>query len=297
MREREYLRSPEESRRSSRDSVISRDTAPSLAAASFSQCSTTSLPSLANLIFSPEPSTVGSPYRQIRSSGSFTHNHDGRVSTDRTKSGLHISPNQRLGTSSEIRSAEEVPEKCMTNSSGGRLNVDVRQDDGIETYELKNRDRNKGMLSARQLLRENLSSSEKQQVREVNREQGEEEGSSFDYDVFPALMSIECERVESGSKAYPAAIPSTSISRDDLCQDYHHPNTPTSSTPFDNGNQIHTPGRLKNPPKSLWAEYFDSVSGLLYYHNRSTKETKWERPTDDEMSLPLHLVSSLPDMT
>ena len=43
--------------------------------------------------------------------------------------------------------------------------------------------------------------------------------------------------------------------------------------------------KKKKKPKHLWAEHFDSSTGLNYYHNRVTKVTTWVKP--DEFPGPL----------
>lgn len=172
--------------------------------------------------------------------------------------------------------------------------------------------RGKEKLSSRLLLRENLitsgpGGSREGEKRDVERRREGEGESSFDYDVFPALMLTECERVEVGKQT----ILKVSTAGDPPNEEEYivvadaAARTIESTMPiggqgkaFNQGQRQEQgpdsnsgPQKVKKPQKPLWGEYVDPASGLSYYHNRSTKETKWDRPSQEEMLLllPDHL--------
>ena len=156
-------------------------------------------------------------------------------------------------------------------------------------------DRGREILAGRLLQRGNLLNSGANEYRGEDRE---EVGSSFDYDVFPALMLTECERVEVGRDRISSAgtppndeehivaactqadISGTTFSSEGEIRTLEESQRPGCGSGSNPGIQ-----KIKKSPKSLWGEYLDPASGLYYYHNRSTKETKWERPSEAAMKL------------
>lgn len=66
------------------------------------------------------------------------------------------------------------------------------------------------------------------------------------------------------------------------------PLLPPTSTSASAATPATAPSTLTSHPpsrKPLWRAISDQATGLTYYHNRRTKETTWEQPSDQEMRL------------
>lgn len=68
------------------------------------------------------------------------------------------------------------------------------------------------------------------------------------------------------------------------------PNLPTpGGFPFKPPSQISSPGFGGPPqlvPTKVWAEYHTS-EGKIYFYNKITKQSVWEKPPDFELIMPL----------
>ena len=154
-------------------------------------------------------------------------------------------------------------------------------------------------------------------------EEREQAASTFSYDVYPSLLTIECRRVPQSqpqSHTKTKALtqrhnPNSSALNIDMDSDaqqsrYHNSCLSSSSSPLSSPLPLNLPAPLpvsvplsvpvcsvqnqKQKRKTLWGEYLDPASGIKYYHNRATKETTWDKPSSKELSelLPLTVQSS-----
>ena len=312
----ESLRSAESSssRNSSWDSAFTMDKAIAQVQGPFLQSassSSSSPSSLSNMLKSLQLNSPSSTQRSLVK-GALSNLHGGSSISERTlgksngeSSGYHtkgIEIKDRCGRDKnkfEGRDGTENINSARENRGNEKLRSFFAGDAHGRDRENKDiGDRGREILASRQSKRENLLKSEANKCRDYDRE---EVGGSFDYDVFPALMLTECERVEVGRDRILSPSITSNPSNDKELIVATRTQADISGTTYSSEGEVRTleegqqqgrgsgsypgPQKVKKTPKLLWGEYLDPASGLYYYHNRSTKETKWERPSEASMKL------------